>query len=1601
MDATLTYMAFREWGAAYDHITQNYFLWRRANGKWALLPWDFDDEYYEPFVNWSIYQGEVGDPNVTERGPNYLYDAIYKAFRQEYKQRLFVLNHTLLNPTNISALGFGSLASAGGGTMRGYADQRFPIVNQKLGLGTYQSPRRPANVSPPNGAAALPPGVLQASPYTHTANPPSPHSSTTWFIRSANGSWTAPLFRKTSSSNLTALPIPFERLTFGETYFWRCSFTDSNGRPAIESAETSFVYGSAPTVVPLVSVDATTQWKFDQSGNPAPANWSQPGFDDSAWQSGPALLAQETCSCLPEPIRTPLSLGTKITLYFRTTFDFPGPTPDVTLRLRQIIDDGVVIYLNGTEISRSRMPAGTVTSTTLASPGVGDAIYEGPFTISAAPLLQGRNVFAAEVHQNAAGSSDVVIGLSLEASVPSFTAGNVVINEVLADTQSSSANGRATPDYVEILNATDVPQNVGGMSLSDDVSRPGRYVFPPDTIIPPREYLVVWCDDDFTVPGLHSGFGLDNDGQTVVLFMASPGGWQLGDHVTFGLQAPDHAIGRLAGSWQLTVPTPGSANVADVLASPTALKINEWMASATDGPDWFELYNSAALPVSLGGLYLSDSTANATNTRIPALSFLGPHAFRRFIADDDAAKSARHVGFKLRASGDSIFLKDSNRTQLDRVDFGAQTVNISQGRLPDGSGAVVAFPGSASPDAANYLQLPNVVISEVLTHSLPPLRDEIELHNTSDAPINVGGWWLSDNEDVLEEFLIPSPTIIPAMGYVVFDESQFNKPASPTGFALNGLRGDEVFLSAAYGKGELTGERTGIKFGAAERDVSHGRIPTSVGVDFGALATRTFGNPNAAPLIGPVVISEIQYHPPKLEGDNEDYEFIELQNVTAAPVDLFDAAFPTNCWRLRDAVAFVFPPGTLLAAGERVLVLGFDPMTNVTALAAFRTTYGLVPSVRLFGPYRGKLDNSGASVELVKPESPVSIPGPDFGYVPSVMVDRVRYSDAAPWPRDADGLGSSLQRRDLTGYGNEPTNWYAAGVSAGASNRANAAPTVTLTAPFPESVSPAGVPLRIDATATDADGSVRRVEFFTDGTSIGAAGAAPFTILWNNPAPGIHALTARATDDGLGTGDSAPVVVQITNERPRVVLFTPLDGSMFALPTNVLLQAAALDSDGGVQRVEFYDNTTLLGNVSTPPYALNWTNVTAGVHALTARAFDGFSAMTTSAPVMITAQANAYIAYVVAPGTIGAQDYGGGIGMDFDVLQRVLVTRLGIFDSGGDGLAGTLTVQIYNRNSRLLLASLSFSSASPGVLQPGTSSRFKPLANPLFLSSGNYSAVGYGHNATDRNGNSGVPQPKTWTTDTGGGLLNFVGVCRTGGGPGVFPTTPDTGPADRYASGTFEYQPFIAPIIVQPPLDTEAAEGQAAQLRVVAIGTMPLAFRWWRDGNTVPGGTNALLTIPNLQFAQTGTYTVVITNYAGSATSAPVTLTMLSDSDHDGMPDSWEAINGLTVGADDAESDSDGDGATNLQEYLAGTNPQDPASYLKLIIGDIPSPRLEFFAVSNKTYSILWNPWPTAPSWNKLVDFTAVPTNRTIRFADPVTSFESQRYYRLVTPQRP
>lgn len=641
-----------------------------------------------------------------------------------------------------------------------------------------------------------------------------------------------------------------------------------------------------------------------------------------------------------------------------------------------------------------------------------------------------------------------------------------VCNELLARNASAVVSPFGTyADYVELYNPSANAFDLGGMGLSDDAEEI-KFVFAPGTTIPGNGFLVVWCDGDRsarTQAPLNSGFALNGESGGVNLFNAAG---QIVNSVAYGSQVSDMSIGMALGQWRLLASvTPGSNNGSPATLGLLAdVRINEWMADAGPGEDdWFELHNSSALPVSLSGAFLTDdlSLAGMSNTPIAALSFIGAGDWVRWIADGNPANGRNHAGFSLDREGDSLRLYAASFTGIDTVSFGAQSEGVSEGRLPDSGATFASFVATPTPGGANYLPLADIVISEVLTHTDPPLEDAIELRNTGTNIVDLSGWWLSDASRDLKKFRIPPAATLAPGQFVVFYENQFNAGGTGTGtnFTLNSARGESVFLSETDGSGNMTGYRATAEFGAAANGVSFGRFETSTGVDFTALSERTFGAdapatlnefrtgtglPNAYAKVGPVVISEIMYRP--VSGSNglelAAEEFVELQNITTNAVPMFDLANPANGWRLAGGVTFHFNSSQVIAPTGRVTLVSFDPM-NAPMLAAFHAKYG--SNGAALGPFSGRLNNAGEALELYKPDAPQPAGGPDAGFVPMVLVDRVAYGAVAPWPTAADGGGASLQRITASAYGNEVLNWAAQAPTAGAPNDGSSsiAPIIT------------------------------------------------------------------------------------------------------------------------------------------------------------------------------------------------------------------------------------------------------------------------------------------------------------------------------------------------------------------------------------------------------------------------------------------------------------------------------------------------------------------------------------------------------------------------------
>lgn len=169
-----------------------------------------------------------------------------------------------------------------------------------------------------------------------------------------------------------------------------------------------------------VEVFVTTgdHWRYHDLGVVLPELWRGAGFDDASWSQGIAKFGygdnNET---------TTIDFGGNgsdkhLTTYFRRRFHLDDPATYGDLTASLLVDDGAVIYLNGTEVRRINMPTGTINFSTRASGAVGgsDETTYFPWPLDPATLVAGENIIAVEVHQNSPSSSDLAFDLALEGS---------------------------------------------------------------------------------------------------------------------------------------------------------------------------------------------------------------------------------------------------------------------------------------------------------------------------------------------------------------------------------------------------------------------------------------------------------------------------------------------------------------------------------------------------------------------------------------------------------------------------------------------------------------------------------------------------------------------------------------------------------------------------------------------------------------------------------------------------------------------------------------------------------------------------------------------------------------------------------------------------------------------------------------------------------------------------------------------------------------------------------------------------------------------------------------------------------------------------------
>lgn len=175
----------------------------------------------------------------------------------------------------------------------------------------------------------------------------------------------------------------------------------------------------ALTVAPATLLPSGAVWKFLDDGSNQGADWRSNSFNDAAWKSGVAKLGFGGDGEATLLNRTNAGGTTNITFYFRRQFYVPDAAGVSSLTARMIRDDGVVVYLNGAEVWRDSMPAGTPSHLTLASATISGAAETNWLTnpLGPASLVTGWNTLAAEVHQSTNTSSDLGFAFELTGTV--------------------------------------------------------------------------------------------------------------------------------------------------------------------------------------------------------------------------------------------------------------------------------------------------------------------------------------------------------------------------------------------------------------------------------------------------------------------------------------------------------------------------------------------------------------------------------------------------------------------------------------------------------------------------------------------------------------------------------------------------------------------------------------------------------------------------------------------------------------------------------------------------------------------------------------------------------------------------------------------------------------------------------------------------------------------------------------------------------------------------------------------------------------------------------------------------------------------------------
>lgn len=463
-------------------------------------------------------------------------------------------------------------------------------------------------------------------------------------------------------------------------------------------------------------------------------------------------------------------------------------------------------------------------------------------------------------------------------------------------------------------------------------------------------------------------------------------------------------------------------------------------------------------------------------------------------------------------------------------------------------------------------------------------------------------------------------------------------------------------------------------------------------------------------------------------------------------------------------------------------------------------------------------------------------------------------------------------------------NAGAASQSASVTVLVNQPPIVALTSPLPEAVLAAAVPVTLTAAASDADGTVQRVDFYVGSDFIGTALSPPYRIVSPPLGAGTHRLSARAFDNHGASASSPPVNVSVPapNLPPSAILVAPADGARFTFPATIPLLAQSTDPEGGAISVEFLHGDLRLGESAAPPFSSTWTVPEPGTYTLTVRAIDAQGAATISAPATIT----------VEPGrptfTAGFEIAEGYVEGSLDGQQGWSVSGTARIAAGAAPAGERLLV---------LDAALAPAAARHSLLPADES-------QPTFLD-------------LRAQPPPTLPQQPTAFLEWAGASLSLVS---HGNGFELRALIPRP-------DGSSEWQAL-------PGALTQSDTSSPPWLRLTL--RKDTAAGYWDvyvDGRLV--ACDLELVVPSA----TESAALILSAADGAARFDAVAAgsdhPLFADADGDGMDDAWESAHGLNPSVNDRYDDRDADGLSNVNEYMHGLRPDRGSTFADGIPDDV------------------------------------------------------------------